>query len=486
LKRATLLATAGLAPLIAALAFVLLLGCAARARATSATAQAQNLLADANYTVTLPAVMQGVNADYVSPFGIVMYGNVDNADGLQTMQTAGTTWVTTELYWSDIQPTQNGGLDWSSFDTKADNAQAAGMNLYVLFTGNPSWAAQYPGGPVYVTQTQALVNFVQAMVERYNCDGIDDAPGHPCVHYWSFYAEPDNGDPGRAAQGKGLWGNNGAGYAAMLKQISPVIHAADPEAKVLIGGLAYDSFEPAGPFVRSFLTDTLAALETYPGGPTAYIDAVAFHYYPLDFPTITAKAEDIRGIMDRNGAGSLPLLSPETGFWSSSKWGSSLSEQADWVVENYVRGLSMNFTMLSLYKVFDDVVAGSAQDADPGDTCGLLDVNGNPKPAYYAYKTMTGELGGATYLGPFQASGVEGYVFLNAAGVQETVLWSTSSPQAVAFPYSQVRVVSATGQVSYVSAGQRRAGAHGDVDGRKNGQISLIVNVNQPIYVEPN
>ncbi len=43
--------------------------------------------------------------------------------------------------------------------------------------------------------------------------------------------------------------------------ISPAIHAADPQAKVLIGGLAYDAFEPGGPFVRSFLGDTLAALK---------------------------------------------------------------------------------------------------------------------------------------------------------------------------------------------------------------------------------
>ena len=296
-------------------------------------AQAQSLASGGNYTVTVPAVLQDFRPAYVPPFGIVMYGNVDNAGGLQIMQTAGAKWVTTMLNWSYIQPTQNGALDWSSFDTKAENAQAAGMSVFVLFTSNPTWAAEYPDGPVYVTQTQALVTFVQAMVERYNCDGIEDAPGHPCVRYWSFYAEPDNGDPVRAAMGKGFWGNNGAGYAAMLEQISPVIHAADPEAKVLIGGLAYDSFTPTGPFVRSFLTDTLAALNTTAGGPTAYIDAVAFHYYPLSFATITAKATDIQGIMDRNGAGSLPLLSPETGFWSSPKYRSSESEQAAWVVE---------------------------------------------------------------------------------------------------------------------------------------------------------
>ena len=146
----------------------------------------------------------------------------------------------------------------------------------------------------------------------------------------------------------------------------------------------------------------------------------------------------------------------------------------------------MNFTFLSLDAIYDTAVAESTQDVAPDRTSGLLDVNGKPKPAYYAYETMTGELEGAAYVGPFQASGIEGYVFLNAAGLQETVLWSTSTAQTVAFPYPRVRVVTATGNVSYVTDGWRQPSAPGDVDGQKNGQISVVVGVNQPVYVEPN
>ena len=57
------------------------------------------------------------------------------------------------------------------------------MEVFVLFTDNPSWAAALPGGPV--TATQALVDFVTRMAARYDCDGIEDAPGSPCGHYWS-------------------------------------------------------------------------------------------------------------------------------------------------------------------------------------------------------------------------------------------------------------------------------------------------------------
>ncbi|MDY7041590.1 MAG: beta-galactosidase, partial [Chloroflexota bacterium] len=154
------------------------------------------------YTVYLPLVVRYYDPGYASPFGIVMYGSVDDVAGLQEMEDAGSKWVTTMLHWSAIEPSK-GNYNWSSFDTKAQNAQAAGMDVFVLFTSNPSWAASLPGGPV--TDTQDLVDFVTLMAERYDCDGVDDASGSPCVHYWSFYAEPDNGDIGRAQTGKGYW-----------------------------------------------------------------------------------------------------------------------------------------------------------------------------------------------------------------------------------------------------------------------------------------
>jgi hypothetical protein len=143
-----------------------------------------------------------------------MYGDVNDASGLQKMKEAGSKWVTTILNWSAIEPSK-GTYDWSSFDIKAQNAHVTGMDVFALFTGNPSWAASLPGGSV--TNTQDLVDFVTLMAERYDCDGLNDAPGFPCVHYWSFYAEPDNGDIGRAYGGKGYWGHNGAGFAAMLR-----------------------------------------------------------------------------------------------------------------------------------------------------------------------------------------------------------------------------------------------------------------------------
>lgn len=430
-------------------------------------------------TLYLPVVQREYDAEYVSPFGVAMYDNVTDTEALQIMEDAGAQWVVTMLYWSRVEPKRD-VYDWSSFDAKVQDARAAGMQVFALFVSNPSWAAVLPAGPV--TDTQDLVQVASQMAERYDCDGVDDAPGSLCVDYWSFYSEPDNGSLEYAQQGWGYWGHDGDDYAGMLAQVSPAIHAANPRAKVLIGGIAYDRFEgedPDGIFVRSFLTQTLATLQTYPGGARAYIDAVAFHYYANNltrWPTIVEKAADVQGIMDRHGAGDLPLICPETGY-GSGQAGSSELIQAQWLVRTFVRGVSARIKHLSWLRVFD------VGNQYPDETAGLYRVDRvTPKPAYYAYSTMTGELARARYLRPLAAAGAEGYVFRMPNGREKTVLWATSTTTNVVFPYSCLRRVDA---VSAVSVTINDNDSIWDQDHAANGQITLRVEQDAPLYVGP-
>lgn len=463
-------------------AVLLLLAGGASSRATATSLDSAPLARQLTMTLYLPFVARDYDPTYISPFGIVMYGNVDDAQGLQKMRDAGSKWVTTMLEWSAIEPTK-GYYNWSSFDAKAQNAQAAGINVFVLFTSNPSWAAALPGGPV--TNTEDLVDFVTLMAERYDCDGAQDAPGSPCVHYWSFYAEPDNGDPVRAAGGKGFWGHNGGGYAEMLSHVSPAIHAADPQAKVLSGGLAYDYFEGEdnGPFVRSFLTDTLTALNALPGGARAYIDTVAFHYYPISshhWPTIREKALEVRSIMEQHGVSDLPLICPETGYWSAEEAGSSDSRQATWLVQMYVRGLSVGLQHMSWFTVFDGPIPPHPYTEEHGLFWGTdLD---SPKPAYFAYYAMTRELALARYQRPLQVADAEGYVFQVPGGREKTVVWATALTANVPFPYTRLRRADLFGNVH---APINDGDPTWDQDYTVNGQIVLRAEQDTPLYVEP-
>ncbi len=434
-------------------------------------------------TLYLPALTRFYDPTYVSPFGIVMYDGVDDASGLAAMQAASSQWVTTVFFWAATEPTPPvGGVhtyNWTNWDTRVNNARVAGMETYALFTGNPAWAAYLPVGTV--TDTQSLIDISSAMAERYDGDGLADALGNPVVNYWSFYPEPDNGGFGA----EGYWGFRGPDYAAMLAQVSSAIHSANPRAKVLIGGVAYDWFntdQPTpGPFVSTFLTDTLSVLVGMPGGAPSVIDAMAFHFYPINalrWPTIKEKALEVRTIMNNYGVGHLPLLVPETGYWSElvpqyPPFDSDPDQQARRLVQIFVQGLAVEIDLLSWFAVFDH---GPATDAH-----GLFynnDLN-QPKPAYTAYQTLTRELDGMYYSAPVAAGGTEGYLFVRPDGQSRVVVWGTTNPTTtIAFSRTCLRVVDKYGIVTLIVDG----GA-GDQDFAVNGQVAVLVYLDQPLYI---
>ena len=436
-------------------------------------------------TVHLPFLARDFDRYYVYPYGVTTYDGAGPAQGLVEMEAAGSRWVTTVLYWAAIEPNPPVGsvhtYHWAQYDAMISGTHAVDTDLFVLVTGNPTWAAPLQGGPV--TNTANLVSFVAAAAERYDGDGFQDAPGSPVISTFSFYGEPDNYQPNRSAtQGKGVWGNNPNGYASMLVQVANAIHAANPNARVTNGGLAYDAFfeeTPPGslpyPFVRSFLPKVLQALNTYPGGVPAYLDAVSFHYYPISvnrWPTLKEKAQEIRGLMNANGASALPMVVPEMGFWSDPGTGSNETRQAQMLVQLYVRGFAVGIRQMSWFSVFDH--GGSTETHGLFRNQSLL----QPKPAYTAYSVLTTELPWISYQGLYTATGVEGYNFRTLDGAALTVLWSISGTRSAAFTQACARRVELLGGVTLV-----QDGGAGDSDGANNGKVTLSLTANQPVYV---
>lgn len=412
---------------------------------------APGMAAGADYYLYLPLVTRAYPTS--TPFGITMYGAVNNtSNGLTLMKEAGCKWVITFLEWKIVEPnppTPEGvhSYDWSFIDTKIDRIQAAGMKPYILFTGNPEWttpegSAYYPAGPV--KNLADLLAISRAMAQRYNCDGLEDAPGSPCVDYWSFYPEPDNIKEYFASLGWGFWGNRGREYAAMLKEVAQIIHEVNPKAKVMPGGIAYDYFDPPGPFSRDFLPDILSAFNLL-GGTKSFIDGVAFHYYPLLFNSIQDKSNEIRSILELHGAGDLPLHSPEVGYWSSPKWGSSEADQAQRLIQIFTQGLASRVTPIFWFRIFDKVEAESEADTSRDLTTGLLRVDGTPKPAYYAYKTAAGELAGAVLSKHLDFPNAKGYSFSMPGGQEKMVVWPVAEATDIELPYPGVQVVNQIG-----------------------------------------
>ena len=431
-----------------------------------------------SHTVYLPLVVRQP-AESPEVFGVQMYGSLNtSAARWDLAQAAGVTWVRWPFGWRDIEPydTTPAYYDWTATDVAFAAAKDAGVNIIATMTGNPSWAATYSAGPLDRSGVGPFVEFMAAVVERYDGDGQDDAPGSPVINYWELYNEPDGGDRLRARYGIGYWGPFGADYAQLLCAVAPAAKAASPDAKIVLGGLAYDWFEEdGGPFVRAFLDDVLAA------GGGRCLDALAFHYYPPFEsawapygPGLSGKANYLRSKLTTYGLGHLPMLVTEAGYHSNDDpgWPSTHEIQSGYVIKLLTQAIASNIRVMIWFSWTDlpDYWAAS----------GLLDRYRQPKPAYDAFRVAHRKLGTATFqqrmtVSAPGGSAVEAYQFSGAFGPLYVVWTSDSAAQPVLLPGQVARVSGMVDEtLSKVLDGD---------DGKIDGLVTVTAGFD-PIYVD--
>jgi hypothetical protein len=314
------------------------------------------------------------------------------------------------------------------------------------------------------------------LVERYDGDNYQDAPGSPVVNYWEFYNEPDNGDVVHAEHGWGYWGYSGAEYAQMLCAVYPVMKAANPGAKIVLGGMAYERFtDSGGPFVRSFLDDVLA------GGGGKCLDLINFHYYPYFEsvwssygPGIIGKANYLRSKLASLGYGNLPMVCTEAGYSSDDGPGvpSSPEIQSGKVVKLFVQSMATGLKFM-IWWTWPDL------EGYPG-AFGLVDVNFQPKLSYYAFQTAALQLERATFqqsLSSVALGGANAQAYLfQRSGRPFYVLWANGeSAESVSLPGSSALVTDYVG-------GLIAQIADGD-DGHVDGLVRITFGAD-PVYVE--
>lgn len=106
--------------------------------------------------------------------------------------------------------------------------------------GRGSYLPEYRCNP---SDWTAYQKFVEAVVERYDGDGVDDMPGLEIpIKYWEVMNEPDlqygNNLPASESNRLNFYMQGPAEYATLLVETSKAIRLADPEAKILIAGAA--------------------------------------------------------------------------------------------------------------------------------------------------------------------------------------------------------------------------------------------------------
>lgn len=314
------------------------------------------------------------------------------------------TWVRMNgLIWSDIQPSGPNEYQWqnvAAFENYLINAAQRKLNVILIVRSTPSWAQKVPGSYCSPIKQQNLGNFAQFMyevVKRYSAYPYN-------VLYYELWNEPDVA-PNLVPLDSvfGCWGDNndsnygGGYYAEMLKTVYPVVKSANPNARIVVGGLLLDC-DPRGVGSGYCPNETARKPPRFIQGilqnnGANYFDYISFHGYPSynsaqspiqtekGFATWQANGGVVAGKIDYlRSLTNKPLLHTEGGLlYQGTPTEAFQQAKADYVVWLYARNWALDIQGTTWYTL-----------NGPGwRNGGLLDANQNPLPAYNALKYMT-------------------------------------------------------------------------------------------------
>lgn len=300
-------------------------------------------------------------------------------EDLRILNGAGVGALRVGIGWDDVEP-QPGQFEWTFWDAFVDLARGAHVRLlpYVAYT--PKWAAR-PGGDTWTSPPLDVAAFGDVMARI-------SARYRGRVSSWELWNEPDNRE---------YWTGTAAEFARLVEIGARGVHAGDPAATVVFGGLAA---RPA------FLDQAFAA------GAGRFVDVVNLHGYfetwnPEPLETIPDVIGRVAEIIHRHG-GRQALWMAEVGYGDHRADGRvSASVAAIYAYEHtpafqavaLVRTLaeilaSPEVSLVAWYRVRDLAAQTTVIGDDNNRHLGVTRADGSPKPALAALALMARLFGG--------------------------------------------------------------------------------------------
>jgi hypothetical protein len=304
------------------------------------------------------------------------------------MAEAGVESLRLPLNWASIEPSSPyySPPEWADFDRSVALAAEHGMRVFPFVWGTPSWvASRQLVEPVrHAWAGRAWGAFLRQAVRRYGPYGAfwsenPDLPAYP-IRDWEIWNEENivtfsaRPDPER--------------FARLLRIAGRAIHAADPGAKAILGGLFGRPLQiPPNIASGDFLDRVYRARNV-----KRFFDGVALHPYVADASAMRPQIENLRRVMRRHHDSATQIYVTELG------WGSD-SFQSRWERGFYgqARELDQALSMLANHRR-SWRIAGAwwFTWADAGrlcqfcDSAGLLTGNREAKPSWYRFTAWTG------------------------------------------------------------------------------------------------
>jgi len=308
------------------------------------------------------------------------------------------------LIW-DLIEKEKGSYDWAASDYVVSAGSAAGIALFVGVGVQNRLEGTAPGSVVLPKDMEWFLQFLRSAVERYDGDGIDDAPGSPKIGAVQIGNEMD---------GPAFWQDTPENYALLLKKSYQTIKEAAPDMQVAIGGAA----TPEG--YREFYKPMLAELDRIKDhSGDHYLDIFDLHwsgqfagdddYDAISLPTGTYELKafiaDIRSDLAAIGQVNVPFYITEMSDYSDTPAGYASSTEtyhASAVIKRYVYALAAGIEKIFWAQMFEEHNAGGEENGY-FDNVGLInnplnaDGYSHRKLAYYSYKKMVETLEGSDW-----------------------------------------------------------------------------------------
>ncbi|MBV0892977.1 cellulase family glycosylhydrolase [Paracoccus sp. Z118] len=291
----------------------------------------------------------------------------DLRDEFADYRAMGVRWLRTDLNWETVQQDGPDSFDWSEMDRIVDTAASFGISVLPVVGSTPEWAWETPEQITPPTDPGAFGRFMSEAVRRYAPRGI---------HVWEIWNEPNLKGPFPPRP-------DPAAYAMLLKAAAPAIRAADPQATIILGGLAAASSTDRGGRAMAAAEFLNAVYEAGAGGS---FDAVGFHPYTGDdLPDIGARrsswgmmAGPIRDVMAAHGDQDMRIWITEYGAPTNEEEGGvSEARQAELLASGVRLARETPWIGPLFWYSYRDL--GTDPD-DAEDWFGLMAEDGRPKP----------------------------------------------------------------------------------------------------------
>ena len=384
----------------------------------------------------------------------------------------GARWVREEISWANLEPGK-GVFNWGLMDAALTQAAQAGFGIIGMLLTTPGWARVSDcssritrnGGSLNYwcppANPQDFADFVAAAVERYDGDGINDAPGSPRVAAWQIWNEPNNW---------ATWPGEAHEYGAILAAGYAAAKAADPTTLVATGGVyVFDGGTRTGGN-RDGLEFLGAAFTAVPAAQTSF-DALAIHPYMPDtapdraglygLVSLWGRIANTRGWLDAKRGPHVPIWISELG-WSTCTLSSPICrtehEQANYLVRSHGIALALGVQHINWFQLEDKF------DSPASDLWGNAAILRNRNQGYSrklaanAYATLTAQLGTATFIGfdplhnySFQPNALTPAAryhlrFQTSTGALVDLLWTTGPAETHTLPLEAGRTAQLIGR----------------------------------------